>query len=415
MGKIRQAILALTAAVILTSAVSVWAYWDAILMYAAPQIPINEAFWQVCSALEARYQESPLPILLKGYDEGGLQTAQVELLTPDRTAKGSLNLQTDLKNNQILLEGTLPPEIRLGGISLYLDRDRAAFTSDRLLAGGYYGITYETFQSDIRSIPLVSRLVPDTFLQQMGDFVSVLKGRMDWEIELPAIPTVDAEALKQLPLALWALRSQVSTTETSINGTLVPCFQVVYTIEGETAEFLWRLISNDPFPENGMVQLTFFLHVNALVKMELHAASKGMQIAGALTLGEHPKTDALILEITPPDGIPFITAIRQEGEWRNIRFGSTDICYQWDNLTGNMVLGRSGPVALTLTGGDDGFTIETAELSKLVKSDLFSDCLCIASVKRGAEITPPEYKNLSQWSIQDLLIFTEGIWTVIKP
>lgn len=138
------------AAVIAVWVVSAAVYWDVLVMYLAPQIAIESAFQTVCDDLEARYQESPLPIFLQGYDENGLQTVRLELLTSDGS-KSRLKVQADLKHNQIDMEGALPEKPSLGEVCLYLNKDYAAMTSSTLLAGGFYGITYDTFAQDLQS------------------------------------------------------------------------------------------------------------------------------------------------------------------------------------------------------------------------------------------------------------------------
>lgn len=440
MRKNKKALWSILAAVIAVWITAVAVYWDTIVMYAAPQIPIGEAFQRVCDDLEARYRESPLPIILKGYEETGLQTAQVALHSANGAPAGRLKVQVDLKNNQILAEGTLPEELKLGEISLYLDRNYAALTSDRLLAGGYYGITYDTFPQDIEArvgvvesmtSSLGAWLLPRTLLQKLQDWldvlhastqkmeeqVSSLQKKMDWKLTLPSVPEINMEEVKKIPLALWALRGKVSTVQTEIGGQNLLCYRVVYKIEGETAETLWGLLYSDPFPENGMVQLTCILHQKNLVRMELRAAARDRQVSGTLTLGDAPRTDDLSLEIEAPDGQSLSASIRQEGEWKTLRLADTLLSYQWTPGTGDLILKlpEKDPIPMTLREMEKGFTVESEELTGAMNLKLLSGYGCTASITRGADITSPEYKNLDQWSVEDLMTLLGSVWTLILP
>lgn len=428
--------------VLLAALIAVWGtavtvYWDTLVMYVAPQIPLTAAFQQVIDDLDARYQEGPLPIFLQGYDEGGLQTVQLELEDASG-AKGALDVQVDLIQNQIFAEGTLPDETGLGELSLYLDRDYAALTSDKLLAGGFYGITYDTFGQDMQNVvgtletyaSYAAWILPRAQIQkleegmdtvrssvrEMTELVNSLQGKMSWEIDLPTVPKIDVEALKAAPTALWALRGKVCTKEMEIDGQKLPCYEVVYRVEGETAETLWGLISTEPFPENGMVQLNCVLYQKSLIQIELRAAAFDRQISGKLTLGENAKTDNLALEINAPEVGIISASLRQEGEWRALRLDETAISYQWDPQTGNLALQLPGrkAAAMKLSETEKGFRIESTQLDRLLKLNFLSDYTCTAAVSRGASIQPPEFKKLDQWSIPDFLVLLNGLWGVIK-
>lgn len=416
--------------------VSVAVYWDTILMYVAPQVPIQAAFGQVCDNLEARYQESPVPILLGGYDESGFQTASLELRSTSG-AEGKLKVQVDLNHNQIFAEGTLPGETGLGEICLYLNRDHAALTSETLLAGGYYGFRYDAFSQEIQAqivgletlMANISYYLPKAMYQEaenglnilqtsaekMNEMVDTLQEKMNWEISLPALPQIDMETIKSASVALWALRGKVSAAEAEVNGKNLPCYKVVYTVEGETAELLWKLLSVTPFPEDAQLQVTFYLYQKSLVKVELSALAEGQRVSGALTLGEDCQKDDLSLEVSFPGGKQISAHLRQQDLITNIQ-GKT-YAYQWNPQTGelSLKLPERNPVALKLSKSGNGFRIETNQIDKLLKLDFFADYRCAAAITKGADIQPPEYKDMDLWSLSDLLILLNGVWNVVKP
>lgn len=421
----------LLAALIAVWAVGIWAYWDTIVMYIAPQVPIQAAFGEVCDSIESWYQESPIPIVLRGYDEGGRQTARMDLRTPDG-AEGTAAIQVRLKTNEIFLEGTFPRKPALGKVGLYLNKEQAAMTSETLLDSGYYGITYDTFGQDlmsgIQSLESLSSYVT-WFLPQpqaakiqealddlrtsagkLDDSVQGLQEKMSWKIDPPAIPNVDMEAVKQFPLALLALRGKTTFCELEVNDESLPCYQVVFKLEGENAKFIWGLISQEPFPENGRVQLTCWMSQKSLVQLKVDASAAGRHISCTLGLG-----DALTLSVVTTSGVNIHFSTQKEGEWEATSFYG--IRYDWNAKNGDLILKLANreAVKLNLTEAENGFRIESTQLDTLLKEEVFSGCSCSAVITKGAEFTPPEIKELKDWSAQDLLLFLNGVWNGIKP
>lgn len=66
-------------AVLLIIAAAMYVFRDALIMILVPQIPLSKAIQSAAVSLEERYQSSPLPILLRGYDESGLNTIEADL------------------------------------------------------------------------------------------------------------------------------------------------------------------------------------------------------------------------------------------------------------------------------------------------------------------------------------------------
>lgn len=395
---------------ILTAAIAV--FQDTLVMYFFPQIPIGEALERTLAGLEEHIQDSPLPILLRGYEENGCNTIYAELST-EGSQIGSLQIETDLEGNQLQLRGAFPEGSKLPNLDLYMNQDFVALTSQSLLQGGYYGITYETFPQDLRSIPLVSLLVSEELKEEWEASVQDLQRMMNQSISLPAIPDISISQLKTALLGLWVLRPDVSTVTKKISGQPVPCYQVTYRVEGETAKFLWEKALQLRYTGNEEIRLTFYLHQKSLVQLELNARA-GDQHADCLLAMEQ---DTLSLRIDKTEGTLSGT-ISQEGEWSNstLRLNDAVYSYQWNSQTGDMVLNlpQKEPIALNLTEAENGFRVQSRELEDLTKNGLFADCDWDVTVTKGSDIVKPPYKNLDSWSMEDLLIFLNGIWSVFK-
>lgn len=61
---------------------------------------------------------------------------------------------------------------------------------------------------------------------------------------------------------------------------------------------------------------------------------------------------------------------------------------------------------MKLTPAPDGFRIQ---------SSLWKNYDSTLTVTKGTPIQPPDCKNLDQWSLDDLLIFLNGVWSLIQP
>ena len=62
---------------------------------------------------------------------------------------------------------------------------------------------------------------------------------------------------------------------------------------------------------------------------------------------------------------------------------------------------------------EDGVSASTDDLSVVWKSLEGKKASCSMLIKKGAEISAPDYKNLDEWSFQDLLTLFTGIGTVL--
>lgn len=403
-------------AVLLILATGIWAFRDAFLMRFLPQIPVGRAIQSAVVALNERYQESPVPILLRGYNENGLHTLHAEL-SEDGAAIGQLEIQSDLKEHQLLVQAAFPPGSKLPSLELYMDGDFAAITSEQLLRGGYYGITYESFSRDLSSIPLVSLLVSPQLRGEWEASVRDLQEAMNRSVFLPVIPDIQLAELKPALLGLWALRPKVQVVDLyeELDSREQPCWQVSYAVKGATAQFLWEKVLKAPYTGNEELNLSFYLVGNTLVQVKLNAVIGSAQSEYTLKLGQDL---VLITSQTGPSGRTIQTislTTGQDGE--TLRLDDKSFTYNWDSTTGALalMLPEKEPLSMVLTQTADGFRIQNLRLGQLVeKKNLFTDAAWDLTVTKGADLTRPPYKNMDQWSFEDLLILLNGVWSVFR-
>ena len=200
--KKKKWLLLIIPAVLILAAALVW------FLYLSPRMALSNAADDALSKLEQRLKESPVPILAKGYDESGRNSTSLELAVSDGV-QYDMQVQTDLTANQILADGTIRIDGKTLNLSAYLDKEFAAITSEDLFKGGYYGITYDTFSSDVRSFPLLSRLIPSATLSKLDSSVEKLQVYMNRTRQIPQLPEVQEEDIHKLILGLLVLKSDV--------------------------------------------------------------------------------------------------------------------------------------------------------------------------------------------------------------
>lgn len=403
--------------VLLSLGVAVAFYWDVLVMYAAPQIPIRQALERAFLSLEQRFQESPGAVILGAYDDEGKNTFSVELRDPEGILpRRTMEIQADLLDPQLLFRGALPDDPRLGNVELFMGPDFFSIRSDALLGGGCYGITYDTFRQDILSIPLVKIAMPDALVDQWADSLDQLQKKMDWKVTLPHIPEVSVEDVRTAALGLWILRGRVTTQELMVGSQSLTCWKVRYQLDGKAACSLYEAVTGKSASKDQQIRLVFYLHQRSLVGLEFEASAGRPQLTASAFLGLDPMTDDLSLNTAGRAGEFHASVTSRQGR-KTLRINDFRCDYDWDRQSGDLLLLLPGrePVPMKLKNIQNGFQAESPQLWSLIRNDPQVRDACTIRVTKGAEIQWPQYKNLDQWSLNDLLVLLSGIWGIIKP
>ena len=92
-------------------------------------------------------------------------------------------------------------------------------------------------------------------------------------------------------------------------------------------------------------------------------------------------------------------------------FGTQSISCDWQPMTGDMVLTLPGksPISLNLSQAQDSFQIQTKDFAALIGINSQKGFDSTMTVRKGSAITTPKYKNLDEWSLDDLLVLLGSI------
>ena len=277
--KKKKWLLLIIPAVLILAAALVW------FLYLSPRMALSNAADDALSKLEQRLKESPVPILAKGYDESGRNSTSLELTVSDGV-QYDMQVQTDLTANQILADGTIRIDGKTLNLSAYLDKEFAAITSEDLLKGGYYGITYDTFSSDVRSFPLLSRLIPSATLSKLDSSVEKLQVYMNRTRQIPQLPEVQEEDIHKLILGLLVLKSDVHKEALTVNGQSLECLRFDYSATGEQAGTLLGYLMDTGGLSQGDITASFYLCDKTLVAVRCDGRAGENRAALRLDLGQ---------------------------------------------------------------------------------------------------------------------------------
>lgn len=421
----------LAAAVILAIA-----FWDTIAVYMAPKAVLTNALSDTVSRLDERFRSNPIRNLVDVYDREGKYTAQIELETSQEllgTVSYDMTVQTDLSANQAFAQGNIGFSGTNLALSMYLNGDFMAISSDELVNGAYYGITYDTFSEDLDHFPLVKHLIPSATMQKWESSLESIQELMTRSYEVPEITSED---IRMLMAAILLLDSQVSREDIQLNGERVSSFVITYSAAGEAVRDILGYVLDVSNAPEGEITASFYLYNNAVVKVELDGAAGENQISYILTLGEDALTAPLTLtENRRENGsisdfsLAVSTSMDTGRYVETVNFTQTAdesskavaVSYDWNTETGDMILSwnHSMPIRLNLTRNEDGICMVTDDFAQLMailqkKEEGSTDSAsCTMLLRKGSSVAAPAYKNLDKWSMEDLVTLLTGIGSLI--
>lgn len=426
--------------VLLFFAVLTAVFWDAIWLRVAPKAVLTSALTKAFSQLEERFREDPLLIVARSADPEGKYTADLTLET-ERELLGKvtydMTVQTDGVSHQLLAKGLAKTADKELDLSVYMDSGFMAVSSEDLVKGNYYGITYETFASDLRKIPLLNFMVSDSLLAQWDASVQNIQEQMSRTYALPALPEISQEDTRKLLLGVAAMPCEIEKCSVLLDGNAVTCHKLDYRVSGEQVGNILSQATNRDYPSDTSVTVSFYLYQNCVIKLMLSCEAGESAVSYSLSLGMNPGEDTLLLqEIDSSDGqfkelITSVSTQRSESSYEetwNIRkteegnSSAVSVSFEWNPTSGDMVLQSGGAaVSLNLTETENGFCLVTDDFVQLIKiatqsvstSTGSGKIPCTMTITKGSEISVPAYKNLDQWSLEDFLVLLGGIGSLL--
>lgn len=418
------------AVILCAAAVLVSAFWDAIVVRVAPKAVLTSALTNSAENLRTRLAGSPLVILAKNIDRNGQYTIEMEMDTTKELVGEvgyDMTVRTDAAGHRFLAKGTVSVQDTVLDLSVYLDEDFAALTSDSLLKGNYYGITYDTFSGDIRSSKVLEYLIGEKLLTQWEDSVAQLQSRMEKDYTFSA-PAFSEEDLRTLMVGFAAMKANVSSEALDLGDHTVDAYRISFLAEEtDIAEALPYLPeSMDWAEELTKLSASFWVCGDAVVQISCKAWAGEEYGFLELVFGENAATDVITVrfqsgekEVQITSDVSYNNAHYAEKlellEWTKGVRSRRVIDYDWSGSGDMTVLIDGSEAELNFSETDDGFRLQTANFAPIMSLILddpegeVQESACTMDVRRGSQIETPEYKNMDQWSMSDLLILVGSV------
>ena len=415
----------------------------------APRLVLYGALNDAFDQLESRFEDSPVHMLMDVYDPDGCYQADLQLETQMSlvgTVRYDMDMQVQLQPRRLLGTGTVVAGKKALDLSLYMDGDFAAVSSDGLVEGKYYGICYDTFPQDVQGGEVLSFLIGDETKAKWEAGVSSLDAFFSREVNLPKFSQSDIRAALY---AVLTLDPQVSKEKIQLSGEKIKVHTITFRATGQqianaakphqeelTPQLIdWiEKIQKDP---EFYVEAVFYLDRGTLVQLEasLMSSQGGYKIFAGLGKPDEKRALSLELDITEGEQLDRFALTVENAE--NKEFYQEEICfirtengqkktfdvdYTYDFSSSEMDLkltknAEEFQMRMHLAGEGEQLTITTQDVAPLV--NMFREKLiktamiCTVSITQGREIAPPEYRNLDQWSLEDLWTLLKGLGSLI--
>ena len=181
------------------------------------------------------------------------------------------------------------------------------------------------------------------------------------------------------------------------------------------------------------------MYEKTILRITLAWSADNQTVQYDLDLGQNPKEDPITLQGTVFEGekAAYFTAKVNTLQGENLYTERWDIemtadgtsrqtvfDFKWEPISGAMELkinDSAEPVSLVFQERENGFYMATSDFSELLKQLTQRDgapivngeTYCAMTITKGSQIAKPEYKNLSQWSMEDFLSLVSGIGSLL--
>ncbi len=414
---------------------------DTLVMLFAPKAVLSGAISDAYSQLETRFQGNPLLELAKNLDLNGEYSADLTLKTSNQLLGDiafELDAQTNLKDHQITASGTAYFGNGDLDISAYLDDKYMAVSSRDLLQGGWYGLTYDSFESDIRSIPLLSFMLPKSMVSQWGDSLRDIQETISTPVLIPDLPEITEEDMKLVMVGVLAMPSKTVKETFAVGEQTYSGHKITYSAKGSQLVKIADIFMDVQGADTAELTASFYLHEKQLLRLDLSGTAGSNRFFCRLDLGENPQKEPLHARYEKTEnGVDScitvkntarITAESYGEDWElNLAQGREEkpiaFSYDWNPATGDtrLVIRDSEPLSLKVTTGENQVTIVSEDMTGLLcaltetprRSAEGGNISGEVILRNGSAVTMPEFKNLDQWSFDDFFVLLGGIGALL--
>lgn len=417
-----------------------WYYWDIIGLYIAPKWVLTSVLSDTFPQLTQRFDGNPILLVLDNLDPDGKQQIDIQL-SGDNSLLGYITcdamLQTDTSGHRYAAKGSVQTSDRMLDLQIYFDDTFMAVSSDELVKGNYYGITYDTFAADLDSIPLLSLFLKDDVVEELEEAVFQIRDIALREHKIPQLPEISEKDTDLLLAGILALPSKSEKCELKMNGRLISCHRIRYSAKGSQICELLEHIMDTGNADTGSVTADFYLRENKLLMLDINASAGKNTTSLQISFDGSVRSDPITLVWSQGKNgtrseYSFRVDTNRSGnqlqeDWeihiyQNKNSHSILFSYDWDTKSGDMDLTLDNDLSmrLNLTRAKTGFRVQTQDITVLTdyllgktREGYRKPVSCEMHVIPGVSFETPQYRNLDDWSLNDFVTLMEGVGALL--
>lgn len=215
--------------------------WQPVLKMVAPQAYVGLMLKNTNSALEQRLENTPAGILSNSacLDNGSMEIEVNYVDDYEGEIKAGIALHSNVEEQKWQLNADISAMGVDADFSAYMDSNVFAIGSDALTGGDFYGLTYDSFEDDLRSSAFADML-DDESIEIMTTLVDAIDDSIDTaaNIEERLEPYMDV-----ITEYIKGLESENGSEKIELSGKEHNCSTVAFTIDqGDLVDMLGEML-----------------------------------------------------------------------------------------------------------------------------------------------------------------------------
>lgn len=394
---------------------------DQLLIHLSPQAALHAAIKTTAAQLEMRFADTPCAGILEIINTEGQYEAEFSLAAEDAPVDSWVGkIYIDGSNKRLRSEGDVVYKGKEISGSIYADSDAIAYCADKNSNDGFLGVTFRSFSEDIQKMDIMNIFLSDQTLQTIELGLQQIKQVVNTDFFPIPAPLTEQDNLQKIFLAMMTFPCDTTRTTVALDGNAVNCLEISFTL--------------DPRAAGNYIQdpsvIKFYLNNGQLIKMQLQSLAEGENALFSVVLGKDPQKNTIRISYKEID----IEINREDcnGEHTESAMvsGLSDhvYCITSNAATGMIHVYPDEPqkqnrlMDFHFTRLGKAMQVQSSdysELFQLIFPEMFDEngAYSISGsivLAKGAAVPKQSYKNLDQWTAEDLLVIFQNLGVFLE-
>lgn len=400
---------------------------NGIMIRLFPKTILSSAAVSAYSQLENRFSNNPLQLPVRVFNSNNQYEAKMNIETENPYlghVRYDMTVHTDDTQRRFKAEGMALTETGTIDLCLYFDTSFMSVSSQAFEKEKNYGITYNTFRSDIQSIPLLNYIITDELVTQWEDAIQGIQHKLCKKETMPQMPEITDDMLRGISVGILALPCEIERRTIANDNSIYDCQVISYRADSKILDQLLMLNPQKPLTA---AEISCYLWDNILLSVQICCQMQDTETVCNLWLGKKPASNPINFQWKEKNSeketgynITITTNSNRDIYEESVEIISThngtqeihNLDYHW--MLRNKVLNlkwddTANSASVILCETEDGFRIDSEDFMQLIcmftgnspYEHTFSGSVIISP---GAAVDVPEYVNLDQWSLEDFWV-----------